>query len=298
MNKKLDSILKKLESEKNQQKIKKFNIALSILAIFFVARLYSEFNLTSLKITNRFTLAVVVQVVVLFISYKIWKNFLINNNVEINSSYLDNWSQANINKYIPGGIGLSITRFSISKNLSIDSKKLFFGMIEDQLKGILIVFPFIIASFILVSELQKNYFYFFSIALTLYMISKFSNQYSKRLNFNSLFSKNFIFIFLSNIMQVGVNFLVLSTLLDTTNVQLIYISILYCVSASLSLIFIGSPAGLGIREFIFYIYSTNLLTNEIMLSYLVLIRIISVITDVSFYLLSKLLIKLDKNNYF
>ena len=298
MSKKLDSILKKLESEKNQQKIKKFNITLSILALFFVARLYSEFNLTNLKITNRFTLAVLVQVVVLFISYKIWKNFLINNNVEINSSYLDNWSQANINKYIPGGIGLSITRFSIAKNLSIDSKKLFFGMIEDQLKGILIVFPFIIASFILVSELQKNYFYFFSIALTLYIISKLSNQYSKRLNFNSLFSKNFIFIFLSNIMQVGVNFLVLSTLLDTTNVQLIYISILYCISASLSLIFIGSPAGLGIREFIFYIYSTNLLTNEIMLSYLFLIRIISVVTDVSFYLLSKLLIKIDKKNYF
>tara|TARA_B100001939_G_scaffold339867_1_gene347212 strand:+ start:247 stop:1143 length:897 start_codon:yes stop_codon:yes gene_type:complete len=298
MSKKLDSILKKLESEKNQQKIKKFNITLSILALFFVARLYSEFNLTNLKITNRFTLAVLVQVVVLFISYKIWKNFLINNNVEINSSYLDNWSQANINKYIPGGIGLSITRFSIAKNLSIDSKKLFFGMIEDQLKGILIVFPFIIASFILVSELQKNYFYFFSIALTLYIISKLSNQYSKRLNFNSLFSKNFIFIFLSNIMQVGVNFLVLSTLLDTTYVQLIYISILYCVSASLSLIFIGSPAGLGIREFIFYIYSTNLLTNEIMLSYLFLIRIISVVTDVSFYLLSKLLIKIDKKNYF
>ena len=77
MSKKLDSILKKLESEKNQKKIKKFNVALSILAIFFVARLYSEFNLTSLKITNRFTLVVLVQIVVLFISYKIWKNFLI-----------------------------------------------------------------------------------------------------------------------------------------------------------------------------------------------------------------------------
>jgi len=298
MSKKLDSILKKLESEKNQQKIKKFNAALSILAIFFVARLYSEFNLTSLKITNKFTLAVLVQVVVLFISYKIWKNFLINNNVEINSSYLDNWSHANINKYIPGGIGLSITRFSIAKNLSMDSKKLFFGMIEDQFKGILIIFPFIIASFIFVGELQKNYFYFSSIALTLYLLSKFSNQYSKRLNFKSLFSNNFINIFLSNIMQVGVNFLVLSTLLDTTNVQLIYISILYCVSAALSLIFIGSPAGLGIREFIFYIYSANLLTNEIMLSYIFLIRIISVVADISFYFLSRLLIKIDKKNNF
>jgi hypothetical protein len=292
MSKKLDYILKQLESEKNQTKIKKFNIALSFLAIFFIARLYSEFNLTSFKITNRFTLALVIQLVVLFLSYKIWRNFLINNNVEINSSYLDNWSQANINKYIPGGLGLSITRFSIAKNLSMDSKKLFFGMIEDQFKGILIVFPFIIASFIFVSELQKNYFYLFSILLTLYLLSKISNKYSKKLNFKSLFSKNFIFIFLSNITQVGVNFLVLSTLLESTNVQLIYISILYSVSASLSLIFIGSPAGLGIRELIFYIYSSNLLTNEIMLSYLFLIRIIFIVTDVSFYLLSKLLIKI------
>jgi len=292
MSKKLNYILKQLESEKNQTKIKKFNIALSFLAIFFIARLYSEFNLTSFKITNRFTLALVIQLVVLFLSYKIWRNFLINNNVEINSSYLDNWSQANINKYIPGGLGLSITRFSIAKNLSMDSKKLFFGMIEDQFKGILIVFPFIIASFIFVSELQKNYFYLFSIVLTLYLLSKISNKYSKKLNFKSLFSKNFIFIFLSNITQVGVNFLVLSTLLESTNVQLIYISILYSVSASLSLIFIGSPAGLGIRELIFYIYSSNLLTNEIMLSYLFLIRIIFIVTDVSFYLLSKLLIKI------
>ena len=228
---------------------------------------------------------------IMFISYKIWKNFLINNNIETNALYLDNWSQANINKYIPGGIGLSITRFSISKNLSKDSKKLIFGMIEDQLKGVIIIFPFIIGSFIFVRELQKNYFYFISVALTLYLIFKISDWYSKKLNFKSLFYKNFIFIFLGNIMQVGVNFLVLSTLLDSTNVQLIYISILYCVSSALSLIFIGSPAGIGIREFIFYIYSSDLLTNEIMFSYLFLIRVIFVITDVSFYLLSKLLIK-------
>ena len=109
-------------------------------------------------------------------------------------------------------------------------------MIEDQLKGAVLVFPFFMVSFILKSELQKNYFYFFSIALALYLISKISNQYSKKLNFKSLFNRNFIFIFLSNVMQVVINYLVLSTLLDSSNVELIYISILYSVSASLSLI--------------------------------------------------------------
>ena len=293
MSKKFEAILKILESEKNQKNIKKFNIFLSILAVFFIGRLYSEFNLTSLKISNTFIFALITHLMFLFVLYKIWRNFLINNNIETNTSYLDNWGQANLNKYIPGGIGLSITKISIAKNLSIDSKKILFGMIEDQLRGAVLVFPFFIISFILKSELQKIYLYFFSITLTLYLISKISNQYSKRLNFKSLFSRNLIFIFLSNVMQVVINYLVLSTLLDSSNVELIYISILYCVSASLSLIFIGSPAGIGIRELIFYIYSSSLLTNEIMLSYLLLIRIISVVADVSFYLLSKLFIKIN-----
>ena len=291
MSKKFEAILKILESEKNQKNIKKFNIFLSILAVFFIGRLYSEFNLTSLKISNTFIFALIMHLIFLFVLYKIWRNFLINNNIETNTSYLDNWGQANLNKYIPGGIGLSITKISIAKNLSIDSKKILFGMIEDQLRGAVLVFPFFIISFILKSELQKIYLYFFSITLALYLISKISNQYSKRLNFSSLFNRNFIFIFLSCAMQVVINYLVLSTLLDSSNVELIYISILYSVSASISLIFIGSPAGLGIRELIFYIYSSNLLTNEIMISYLLLIRIISVVTDISFYMLSKLFIK-------
>ena len=292
MSKKFEAILKILESEKNQKNIKKFNIFLSILAVFFIGRLYSEFNLTSLKISNTFIFALITHLMFLFVLYKIWRNFLINNNIETNTSYLDNWGQANLNKYIPGGIGLSITKISIAKNLSIDSKKILFGMIEDQLRGTVLVFPFFIISFILKSELQKIFLYFFSITLALYLISKISNQYSKRLNFKSLFSRNLIFIFLSNIIQVVINYLVLSTLLDSSNVELIYISILYCVSASLSLIFIGSPAGIGIRELIFYIYSSSLLTNEIMLSYLLLIRIISVVTDISFYS-SKLFIKIN-----
>jgi len=293
MSKKFEAIIKILESEKNQKNIKKFNIFLSILSVFFIGRLYSEFNLTSLKISNTFIFALIMHLMFLFVLYKIWRNFLINNNIETNTSYLDNWGQANLNKYIPGGIGLSITKISIAKNLSIDSKKILFGMIEDQLRGAVLVFPFFIISFILKNEIQKIYLYFFSITLVLYLISKISNQYSKRLNFKSLFSRNLIFIFLSNVIQVVINYLVLSTLLDSSNVELIYISILYCVSASLSLIFIGSPAGIGIRELIFYIYSSSLLTNEIMLSYLLLIRIISVVADVSFYLLSKLFIKIN-----
>jgi len=293
MSKKIDIVLKKLEAEKNQIIIKKFNMALSLFAIFFIARLFNEFDYASFKISIKLIFAFLTQLLFLYTLYKIWKNFIVGNTIEANTSILENWSQANINKYIPGGIGLSVTRFSISKNLSKDSKKLFFGMIEDQLKGAFLVFPFLVLTLFFETEFQKINLYSFSIIISLYLISNISEKYANRFNFKSLFHKNLLLILLSNVLQILVNFLILSSLLDFKIIEIVYISILYCVSASLSLIFIGSPAGLGIREIIFYIYSSNLLSNELMISYLLLVRIISVTTDIAFYLLCKFSLKLN-----
>ena len=159
MNKKLESILKKFESKKNQNFIKRFNSILSLIAIFFIVRLFSEYSFTNFKFTNLFILALIMQIIFLFTLFGIWRNFLLNNNVNPNTSFIENWSQANLNKYIPGGIGLSITRFSISKNLSKDSKKIFFGMIEDQTRGAILVLPYMMASFFFEGLLEKNFLY-------------------------------------------------------------------------------------------------------------------------------------------
>ena len=167
MSKKLESILKKLESEKNQNFIKRFNSSLSFIAIFFILRLYSEYSFTDFKFTYVFILALIMQIIFLFTLFSIWRNFLLNNNVDPNTSFIENWSQANVNKYIPGGIGLSITRFSISKNLSKDSKKIFFGMVEDQIRGAILVLPFMMASFFLKVSLKKI-FCIFLLLLFLY----------------------------------------------------------------------------------------------------------------------------------
>ena len=233
------------------------------------------------------------QIIFLFTLFSIWRNFLLNNNVDPNTSFIENWSQANVNKYIPGGIGLSITRFSISKNLSKDSKKIFFGMVEDQIRGAILVLPFMMASFFFEGFVEKNFLYLFTFIISLFLIFKVSNVYSTKLNFKSLFIGNLSFIAFSCVFQIAINFVILSTLFNSTYSQLIYISILYFVSASLGLLFIGSPAGLGIREFIFYIYASNLLTSEIMLSYLFLVRVLSISADIVFYLISKLIIKFN-----
>ena len=77
MSKKLESILKKLESEKNQNFIKRFNGSLSLIAIFFIVRLYSEYSFIDFKFTNIFFLALLMQIFFLFTLFSIWRNLLL-----------------------------------------------------------------------------------------------------------------------------------------------------------------------------------------------------------------------------
>ena len=120
------SLLEKLESEENQNRIKKINIVISFIAVIFIFNLLNSFEFSIIEIDLNLIYPILVYIIFLLTSFFIWKRFLINNKIEVNSNYLSNWALSNINKYIPGGIGLSITRFSITKNISKDSKKISF----------------------------------------------------------------------------------------------------------------------------------------------------------------------------
>lgn len=294
MNKKIQYIFEKIESEKSQNLIKKLNGFISIISIVFIFRISTEHNLSKLKINELYFFIVVIQLVFLASVYKIWKNFLLNNKVETNSSILNNWSQANLNKYIPGGIGITITKFSISKNLSKDSKKIFFGMVEDQLRAAVLVLPFIIFSGVTNNIQFKILIYIFLFILTLYGCSIFSKRYSEKLKFSSIFQKNLTLIIISSLLNITVNYLILYSFVDIETVSLIYISILYFVSSSIGLIFIGSPAGIGIRESIFYFLSLNFLARELFFSYILISRFVSIFSDIFFFIIAKLKTKLEE----
>ena len=294
MNKKIQYIFEKLESEKSQNLIKKLNGFISFISIVFIFRISTEHNLSKLKINEFYFFILAIQLVFLASVYKIWKNFLLNNKVETNSSILNNWSLANLNKYIPGGIGVTITKFSISKNLSKDSKKIFFGMVEDQLRGAVLVLPFIIFSGVTSNIQFKILIYIFLFIFTLYCCSIFSKRYSEKLKFSSIFQKNLTLIFTSGLLNITVNYLILYSFVDIETVSLIYISILYFISSSIGLIFIGSPAGIGIRESIFYFLSLNILTRELFFSYILISRFVSIFSDIFFFFIANLITKLEE----
>jgi hypothetical protein len=221
----------------------------------------------------------------------VWKKFLIQNRIESNASYFENWALSNVNKYIPGGIGLTITRFSVSKNLNKDTKKIFYGLLEEQLRGAVLVIPFLLVSSVLVDKELRIYFYIASYVLTLIFVSKISIIYSRKLSFISVFKNNQMLLFLSNFTQIGFNFLILSTILDKTFIDILYLAIVYSVTVSLSLVFVGSPAGLGIREVIFYFFTSNLLSNDELILFLLAARAVMIFSDFIFFAGSKFLIK-------
>ena len=291
MKDKIHHILKILEQEKSQNYIKKLNTFFSLVAVFFMINIILNSRVRSLELDFSYILIAFVHIFSLYILFLVWKKFLIQNRIESNTSYFENWALSNVNKYIPGGIGLTITRFSVSKNLNKDTKKIFYGLLEEQLRGAVLVIPFLLVSSVLVDKELRIYFYIASYVLTLIFVSKISIIYSRKLSFISVFKNNQMLLFLSNFTQIGFNFLILSTILDKTFIDILYLAIVYSVTVSLSLVFVGSPAGLGIREVIFYFFTSNLLSNDELILFLLAARAVMIFSDFIFFAGSKFLIK-------
>ena len=291
MKDRIHHILKILEQEKSQNYIKKLNTFFSLVAVFFMINIVSNTRIRSLELDFSYILIAFVHIFLLYILFLVWKKFLIQNRIESNTSYFENWALSNVNKYIPGGIGLTITRFSVSKNLNKDTKKIFYGLLEEQLRGAVLVIPFLLVSSVLSDKELRIYFYVASYFLTLIFISRISIIYSRKLSFISVFKNNQMLLLLINFIQIGFNFLILSTILDKTFIDILYLAIVYSVTVSLSLVFVGSPAGLGIREVIFYFFTSNLLSNDELILFLLAARAVMIFSDFVFFAVSKFLIK-------
>ena len=291
MKDRIHHILKILEQEKSQNYIKKLNTFFSLVAVFFMINIVSNTRIRSLELDFSYILITFVNIFLLYILFLVWKKFLIQNRIESNTSYFENWALSNVNKYIPGGIGLTITRFSVSKNLNKDTKKIFYGLLEEQLRGAVLVIPFLLVSSVLSDKELRIYFYVASYFLTLIFISRISIIYSRKLSFISVFKNNQMLLLLINFTQIGFNFLILSTILDKTFIDILYLAIVYSVTVSLSLVFVGSPAGLGIREVIFYFFTSNLLSNDELILFLLVARAVMIFSDFIFLAGGKFLIK-------
>ena len=189
---------------------------------------------------------------------------------KIESKIVISWFVSVIGKYIPFKIGVPLLRVSGDvENSEVKSHKYFVSFFKEYLFQILsgVIFSIIY----LISKISGiNLFFLFGAYLILNLVFSLylkSNLYL--LNFLNTVSHLFFLlaiVYISNLMYGEINF---------------DLGIAYIVSSVLSLIFVGSPAGIGVREFLFiYLFQSNLIYFEInYLEFLLVIRIIFIFSD-------------------
>lgn len=199
---------------------------------------------------------------------------------KLKKEMITSWFLSLIGKYFPFKIAVPLLR--LTKDLDTnkaDTKKYFFGVIYEVCYQILA--GSITVIFYFISKLYDISFVFSMISfLVILLIShKLTSSLKPLLLLTSLLGYVF-YIF-------GI-FALLSNLGYTTELD---IAVAYIGFSTVSLLFIGTPAGIGIREYLFvtFFQTQGFLENSEYLQIAVLIRIIFVITDFMGYAIFKII---------
>lgn len=257
----LDNIL-----NNHVSKIKFLNRLLTIICLFFLFRLTQNIDFRFQFEVEYIAASLLIIVGYLFQSIS-W-SLILKNKFE--STIVISWFVSVIGKYIPFKIGVPLLRVSEDvENSEVQSHKYFVSFLKEFLFQILsgVMFSTI---YILAKLSEVNVFMIFGIYLILILF--FSIYLKSNLFLINFFNTISYLFFLLAIVFIG------SLMFGEINFDL---GIAYIVSSVISLIFVGSPAGIGIREYLFiFLFQSNLIYFEInYLQFLVSIRIIFIFSD-------------------
>jgi len=265
--------------------IKRFNYFLSFASLFFVIRYFWSQGLS-----------VSFDIRTLFLSPILWLAYLLFaiswclniNNKKINKDYILIWFSSLIGKYLPFKVGIPLFRISQSKKYfnDFDTKRNIKTLVIEQL--FLIFWGFYFGSLFFLPQNIKLFVIapvsiFIGLILTLLLGSIFK------------VFKQFVII---NIYILFGQFLILTYLVYIFEFEFGYFDLAsvasYVLVSSLSLLFVGAPAGIGIREFL-YIQLLNYsnLSDEIA-SFAIIIRVIFLINEVFLTFITRMYSNLSK----
>ena len=158
----LNKIFKFLDDDTVQKKLKKVNLLVALISIFYLIYLINQnfkLNLFNLKKINLFELLILI--FVYFLVGHTWVKFSNKDKTIYNKKIFYDWAYSNLGKYFPGGLGLVSIRLN-QDDESKDSKKVFIGLLEEQFLIPLLTLPVLFLSTFYIDS--KNFFFFFSIA--------------------------------------------------------------------------------------------------------------------------------------
>ena len=277
----LDKLVNFIKTNKFQKNLKKFNLVLTFFSFWIIYQTFNNINLSNLNIRysrNIFMIGLLLYVANLII----WSRFMSSNYGQFNLSYLINWSRSRLGRYIPSGILLVTTRLEEELPEDKNSKNIIFGLLEEQFLFSIIGISSV--SLYLNFEIFKNeYLNFFASSLLVLIFLKIIYLYLK-IEFTSLIKYTFNFILIINL-----NFIFLEMISSGLHTEDSYkIAAFYFLSTCIGLLFVGVPAGLGVREVIF-LNITNIFLNEIdIVQILIATRIIYLLFDLLFGLIGNI----------
>ena len=265
--------------------IKKFNYLLSFASLFFVIRYFWSQGL-SVSFDTR----------TLFLSPILWLAYLLFaiswclniNNKKINKDYILIWFSSLIGKYLPFKVGIPLFRISESKKYfdDFDTKRNIKTLIIEQL--FLIFWGFYFGSLFLLPQ-NISFFVIAPVSIFIGLIL------TLLIGFTFKAFKQFVII---NIYILFGQFLILTYLVYIFEFEFGYFDLAsvasYVLVSSISLLFVGAPAGLGIREFL-YIQLLNYsdLSDEIA-SFAIVIRVVFLINEVFLTFITRMYSNLSK----
>jgi hypothetical protein len=263
------------DSKKNLTYLKNFGLLISILSLVFIFTelkvLEVNLNLINYQTYIKATLLMIVSYIMFGIT---WASFM-HNNLELNikNSFIY-WSYSNLGKYIPGFIGIPILRFSQSNQ--IKSKTLFYGLLQEQLTPVVVLVPSAAIALYLNIKIEKFLIFFVSLVTILFLFKKIFARFNP-LGIHMSYVSNLYVLFAGFLFQYLAINLICSDISQESSHQL---ALLYTLSTSVSLIFIGPPSGIGIREFLLFQLSKTFFVEQVLITTMISLRVIYFFSDV------------------
>ena len=271
----LNKLFNFLDTSKNLNVLKRIGLLTSLISLVLIFFEFDNLEFNTVDVSKN---SYIISVFFMMISYTFfginWAEFLFENlKLNRKNSFIF-WSYSNLGKYIPGFVGIPLLR--VSQSSKVKSKLLFSGMLQEQLIPILILIPTTLV--ILLLNLKTNYLIIFCIVLFLFLrIFKFIFIKYKLFEINkSYITKTFILLAGFSFQYISILYICREVIPDMPH----QLALLYTLSAALSLIFIGSPSGIGIREFLLFQLTKNTFLDQTLFTVMISLRVVYFAVDI------------------
>lgn len=262
--------------EENQKHLKKLNLILSLICIFFVYGLFLDYK-ENYELKIKFNL---LEVIIVLASYLLggylWSNFMKKIYKGDFNDYFFNWSFSKIGKFLPSGLLTITVRLNQNNYKKKSSKEIFIGVFEEQFLFPLISIPAISFCIIYGENINTYFLFLISVVFIFYFFKKI--YFKLRKDKTSIMDFPISFITLIYLSYISI--VIIADGLGYQNPD--KLALLYFLSSSLGLFFVGIPSGIGIREIIFFTITRNSFLNLTLFELIVKIRILYFLVDLLF----------------